>query len=160
MQSETHSDAPAAKSTPLKNGFGFNCKALILLLLVIMTLKLFVMSDMMTVDYLLEESMTTTPLSRYFWDLSIIILFELLLATAFVLYYGDFYDQEAFIITVVALEVVCFLYSIPIWGMVRASLLPQALISMLVAIAVCVITIYVGRKQQQRSGYEQVSTNV
>jgi hypothetical protein len=167
MQSETHSDGVLpAKSTPLKTGLAFfNCKALLLVLLVVMTLKIFFMSDMMSVDYLFEESddekHVTTALARFFWDWSIIILFEAVLATAFVLYYGDFYDQEAVVMAMAAMEVVSFCYTIPIWSDVRADLLMTSLISMLVFIALCVVVIYVGRKQQQRSGYEPVvSTNV
>jgi hypothetical protein len=126
----------------------------------------FYFHQMMTVTYLFDEGSETkhsmnTELARFFWDWSIIILFEAVLATAFVIYYGDVHDQEAFVVAIIGMEVVSFCYSIPIWSEVRADLLPKSLISMLVVIALSVIVIYVGRKQQPRSGYEPVvSTNV
>jgi hypothetical protein len=54
MQSETHGcdAAPPAKSTPLKTGLTFfNCKALLIVILVLMTLKIFFMSDVSLLIY-------------------------------------------------------------------------------------------------------------
>jgi hypothetical protein len=156
MHGATHGDSPANPSHNIKEDLGFNPKGLILLVLILVTIKLFVLSDFMTFSFILGDPDAGTDLSRVFMGLTVVVMFEILLGTAFTLYYGDAKDQEAITIALASMIVVTALYMIPVWGHLRTGLMISGIVSLVVFIALCITAVVLGRKHQ-RAGYEEVS---
>jgi hypothetical protein len=149
-------DSPAAVSSSPFTGLGINPKTLVLLAGLGTLSKLFLISDYIPLSYILEDESEVTDLARLFWNLVVVLMFEILLAITFALKYGDDMDLEGVTYAFILMTLIAWVYMIPILGFLRGELVKQGLFSVVVFIVICVVAIIGGRKQQR--GYASVAS--
>jgi hypothetical protein len=159
MLSAITDDKEVAGCSNLFRGLGVNPKTFLWLVLVAATVKLFLLSDVLSYHYILTDADqdVTSELARALWSLMVVFILEILLVIFFALGYGDYKDQESTVITV---AVVGFLYSLTlIHTDMKASLFRQTIISLVIWILLAIAAVIGGRREGRgdSSGYEAVS---
>jgi hypothetical protein len=149
--------SPVAASTSPLTGLGVNPKSLLLLVAIACLIKLFACTDLLSYSYFLKDPDEFTDLARLFWNWTALQIFEILVAVLFALAYGDSKDQEAVTLAIVGMMIVSIAAMLPVLGYLKDGLLLQGCISAAIFIALSVVAVVGGRKQQ-RNGYEPVAS--
>lgn len=146
---------PMTSHKSVTAGMGLNSKTLLLLIVLILTIKIFAMTDFIRWEFVFAQPDQVTDLTRVFWNLAVVATFELLLGFYYAIAYGDAEtDHEPTVIVLVVMSVVVALAGIPQYGHLNPARLLPAMISILVIIALGVMTIVQGRRSG--AGYESV----
>lgn len=152
-------DGPMEDSHSLRTGLGVNPKGFVLLVTIASVVKLFALNDFVDPTSFLADPDSSTKLSNVLWVWLSVCIFEIVLALAFTLVFGDSKDQEGITMATIVMMLVSVLSILPIATELKYGMMRTAWISFGISVALAVIALVLGRRAAN-SGYETVSNVV
>lgn len=153
------SGAEWAEKKTVGEGLGINCKALLLLFLIMTILKFFAYTDFIDPANLLAEGLEMTRLAYWSWTIVAVLIFECAMALVYTVLFDDNEGHEIVVISMAAMTLIagCSFYfyqgSLSSWmGMNGNGLW----IKISVMVGVCILAVVGGRLGGHREGYTKV----
>lgn len=151
-------DAQWAQKNTLSDGFGMNCKTLLLLFLPLTLIKLLFLTDFIDPHWLLAEGSEMSAIADWMWKIIPVMILECFIGILYSVLYDDDNSHELMVFTILIMSVIAgFIISseqhlMSNWMGLNSNML---WIRIGILLLLCTAAIAGGRRSR-RSGYQTV----
>jgi hypothetical protein len=146
-----------AEKKPIKEGLGFNCKFLMLVITLLTLLKFFALGHFVSPKYILIDGVEMTQLAYFLWKYLAVIIFEAWLAFFFSVLFDDDAGHELIVATIIGMTLVIYCGILSIKEYLSEFVSHWMMQKTLILCGACILFIGSGRINYTRGGYQHVN---